>query len=352
MKAYALIEAMSNANGVAGFEKEVARVAMSHLNSDLVAKRDHMNNVFITPKKSSGDIKILLDGHLDEIGLMVQAITDKGLLKVIALGGWDPRNLLSQKMRLVTDDGVVLKGIVASKPPHFMSEAERNQAVKIDALLVDIGVSSKEDAEALGVRIGLILVPDVTFEVQTGTKTMIGKAFDNRLGCCLVVDTINEATEKGYEHVLGSLSVQEEVGGRGAEVVGNQTEADLVIVFEGTPADDTFMPASEAQGVVGKGVQIRHADNTMISHPGFTALAVKVAKERGIPYQEAVRRGGGTNGATYHIKGKGLPCIVLGVPVRYIHSHYGIATFKDYEAARELALALIEEVQKNGFPLE
>jgi putative aminopeptidase FrvX len=349
MKALAIIEAMSNANGISGFEKGAVETALSFVSESVVAEVDKMNNCFL--KQKNHDEKtptVLIDGHLDELGLLVQSITDFGQLRVINIGSWDIKNLLSQKMRLVTDDGLVLKGIVGSKPVHFLSEAERAKAVTVEDLLVDIGVSSREEAQSLGVRIGLALVPDVAFEYQSVTQTMIGKAFDNRLGCCLVVETLNECVEMDYRHVIGALSVQEEVGGRGAAVVGNVVDADLCIVFEGSPADDTFTPLGEAQGAIGKGVQIRIADRTMISHPGLTALAVRLAKEKGIPYQETVRRGGGTNGAVYHVKGKGIPCIVLGVPVRYVHAHYGITKLYDYEAAKELALAVIEYVKMNG----
>ncbi|MCK8059386.1 MULTISPECIES: M42 family metallopeptidase [unclassified Fusibacter] len=349
MKALALIEAMSNANGISGFENDAVQTALKFVNDSIDVTVDKMNNCYLVPKeKDEKSPTVLIDGHLDELGLLVQSITDSGLLRVINIGGWDIKNLLSQKMRLVTDDGVVIKGIVASKPVHFLSDSERNKPVAIEDLLVDVGVSSKEEVVGLGIRIGLALVPDVAFEYQQMTQTMIGKAFDNRLGCSLVVETLNECTAKGHRHIIGSLSVQEEVGGRGAEVVGNVVNADLCIVFEGSPADDTFTSRGEAQGAIGKGVQIRIADRTMISHPGLTRLAVRLAKEKGIPYQETVRRGGGTNGATYHIKGKGIPCIVLGVPVRYVHAHYGIAKYHDYEAARELAIAVIEYVKANG----
>lgn len=349
MKTLALIEALSNANGISGFEKDVISAAKPFISSDVEVTTDVMNNCFLTPHKND-DSKplVLLDGHLDELGLMVQAITSTGLLRVIAIGSWDIKNLLAQKMRLITDDGTVIKGIIASKPVHFMKEGEANKMPVIEDILVDVGCSTREEAIGLGIRIGMALVPDVTFENLPAQQVMMGKAFDNRLGCCLVIDTINSVMESPTHNVLGVMSTQEEIGGRGAAVAGNLKQADLAIIFEGSPADDTFVGLDEAQGVIGRGVQIRHADRTMISHPGLTALAIKLAKEKGIAYQETVRRGGGTNGAVYHTKGKGIPCVVLGIPVRYVHAHYGIAKESDYHAAKALALAIINHVTENG----
>lgn len=352
MNAKDLIEALSNANGVSGFESAVVKAARPFVGEGVDMTVDLMHNAYLTPKAADtgeGPI-VLLDGHLDELGLYVQAITAGGQLRVIAAGSWDLKNLLAQKMRLITDDGQVLKGVVASKPPHFMREGEANKPPVIEDVLVDIGCSSRQEAEALGVRLGMPLVPDVAFEALPKQGVLMGKAFDNRMGCALVVDTVNHAVAEGYTNVRGALSTQEEIGGRGAEVVGNVMApiADVAIVFEGSPADDTFTSADEAQGVIGKGVQVRHIDRTMVSHPEFTALAIRIAKAEGIPYQEAVRRGGGTNGAIYHTKGKGIPTVVLGVPVRYVHAHYGIAKYEDYEAAKALALAIVRHLKAEG----
>lgn len=349
MKTLELIEALSNANGISGFETDVISAAKPFISEDVAVFVDVMNNCFLTPHKNDMNKPlILLDGHLDELGLMVQAITATGLLRVIAIGSWDIKNLLAQKMRLVTEDGTVIKGVVASKPVHFMKEGEAGKIPVIEDILVDVGCLTREEAVGLGIRIGMALVPDVTFENLPAQQVMIGKAFDNRLGCCLVIDTVNSAIQLPAHHVLGVMSTQEEIGGRGAAVAGNMKQADLAIIFEGSPADDTFVSLDEAQGVIGHGVQIRHADRTMISHPGLTALAVRLAKENGITFQETVRRGGGTNGAVYHTKGKGIPCVVLGIPVRYVHAHYGIAKESDYHSAKALALAIISYVTENG----
>ncbi len=349
MKSIEIIEMLSNANGPSGFESQVVERAISVLDKRLSAETDMMNNCQIRQSQYD-DAKplIMLDGHSDEVGLMVQSITNNGLLRIIALGGWDVKNLIAQKVRLLLDDGKTVKGVIASVPVHFLSADARNKVPEIKDLLVDVGAASRAEVEKLGIKLGTPMVPDTVFEYQTANDVMIGKAFDNRLGCSLVVDTLNSCVEKGYQQVIGTISTQEEVGLRGAKVVGNTTKADLAIVFEGTPADDTFVEGGEAQSVLGKGVQIRLADNSMIANPRFVKKVLEIADKLGIAHQVAVRRGGGTNGGAYHLSGKGIPSVVLGVPTRYIHAHYGIAKLEDYKSAKQLALAIIDYVTNNG----
>ena len=131
------------------------------------------------------------------------------------------------------------------------------------------------------------------------------------------------------------------MGLRGAKVTAEKLRPRLAICLEGTPADDGFTPAGEAQGVLGAGVQIRHRDGSMVAHPGFVEFARTVAQKEGIPHQLAVRTGGGTNGGSIHLAPGGVPTLVLGIPVRYAHTHYGYSAAADYDAALALAGALL-----------
>ncbi len=349
MKSLEIIKMLSNANGPSGFEGQVVEKAISALNDNLVVKTDLMNNCTIAmPTIDDSKPLILLDGHSDEVGLMVQSITSNGLLRVIAIGGWDIKNLIAQKVRLLLENNKTIKGVISSVPVHFLSAEARNKLPEIKDILVDVGAASRQEVLDLGVKLGTPMVPDTEFEHQRENDVIIGKAFDNRLGCSLVVETMNSCLAENYHQVIGAISTQEEVGLRGAKVVGNTTKADLAIVFEGTPADDTFITDGEAQSIIGGGVQIRLADNSMIANPRFAKKVIEIAENAKIKYQIAVRRGGGTNGGAYHLAQKGIPSIVLGVPTRYIHAHYGIAKLQDYYTAKELAMAIIEYIAKNG----
>jgi endoglucanase len=170
---------------------------------------------------------------------------------------------------------------------------------------------------------------------------LLAKAFDNRVGCALCIEAAQLA-EKHPNTIFASGSVQEEVGTRGAMASVSLIDPDVAIVLECPPADDTpGFSRDEAQGALGRGVQIRAYDPTMIANPRFVEFAVRVAEENGIPHQLTVRQSGGTNAARIHVHERGVPTVVLGVPARYIHAHAGILHLDDYEAALRLVLAML-----------
>jgi putative aminopeptidase FrvX len=176
---------------------------------------------------------------------------------------------------------------------------------------------------------------------------MMGKAFDCRLGCAAVIDILNrvEALRPNVD-VVGTLSSQEELGLRGAQVAARRVDPDVAIILEGTPADDVFKDEETAQSVLKKGPQIRHRDNSMMANPRFVAFARQVAKKAGIPFQDAVRDSGGTNGGMVTLAGRGVPVVVLGVPVRYIHAPYGLAAIDDLNWAVTWALEIIKQLDE------
>ena len=192
------------------------------------------------------------------------------------------------------------------------------------------------------------MFPEVKMRYNEMTGIMIGKAFDNRLGTAVVIETMNRlVTEPVEVNVVGIISTQEEVGTRGAAVTAQQIEADLAIVLEGSPADDSFRESYESQGALGKGAQIRYFDRTMISHPRFTRMVKQLAIDTNIPHQVAVRKGGGTNAGRYHLAGRGIPSTVLGIPVRYAHTHYGISQISDYESVKALVMAVLRNFDQS-----
>lgn len=344
MDSIKLIEALTNANGISGFEKEVIQVAKSFIDLEkLTFEKGGLGNAYIRQRVNVGKPLLLLDGHTDELGFMVQSITLKGLMKIVPIGSWDSRNIPTQKVRVFTEKKGWVTGIFASKPPHFMTEEEKNQKVSMEKLLIDIGAVSREEVvEVFGLEVGAPVVPDVAFERLTPDKLM-AKAFDNRIGCALVMDLMNYFKDTELEvELAGSLTSQEEVGTRGARVAASELKPTIAIVFEGTPADDNFTDPAEVQGGIGLGAQIRHRDNSMITNPEMVRFARRIAKENGIPFQDAVRTGGGTNGGVYHMSEQGIPSIVIGVPVRYAHTHYGIISYKDYVSAFDWAVAIIQ----------
>lgn len=176
---------------------------------------------------------------------------------------------------------------------------------------------------------------------------MLGKAFDNRLGCAAVLESMKELKDESLDvDVVGSLSCQEEIGERGALTTRDVIKPDIAICFEGCPADDTFAPDYMIQTALKKGPMLRHYDQSMITNPRFQRFSLELGRELGIPVQESVRTGGGTNGGVIHTSNGGVPVIVIGVPVRYIHSHHGFASMEDYKNSVKLAVEIVKRLDK------
>lgn len=351
---YERIKKLSEAFGPAGFEEEVARLIPSIYKGDKALESDTMNNVYLGLGDKKG-LRVQLDAHIDEVGFMVSYLADNGMLGLQALGGWVEYNLPSQSFLIRNRRGEFIPGIVASKPPHFMGEEERKSGLRLDHLMVDVGASSRKEVEELGIGIGSPMVPEVAFRAFPQRELILGKAFDCRLGVAALLEVCEKLeNEELAVEVLGALSTQEEGGLRGASITARRVKPDLALVFEGCPADDSFLVPPRAQTLLHQGPMLRHVDRGMLTHPGFQSFALEVARSRGIAHQEAVRSGGSTNGSPIHLSGEGVPTIVLGIPVRYIHSHFGYASVKDYRATVELAVeivkALNEEVYRSFKP--
>lgn len=349
-----LISDLSNANGISGFEDGVVK-KLGQCAKDLGSvEEDSLRNLYIYRNENDGKrLKVQLDAHSDEVGFMVQAIRPNGTLQILPIGGWVSVNIPAHRMRVRNADGNYILGITASKPPHYMTEAERNAALNLKDITIDIGAVSKEDAvEHYNIRIGEPVVPEAFFEYDETNDLMIGKSFDCRLGCGAMIDTLKELKGKKLNvDVIGAVAVQEEVGARGVTLTCQKVKPDIAIVFEGCPADDTCVNEYEVQTAIKKGPMLRHMDAKMITNPRYLRYALDLCEQLSIPVQEAVRRSGYTNGSAIHLSNHGVPTIVIGIPVRYAHTHYGISTFFDYEnavkLAKEILLRLDEKIIKS-----
>ncbi|RCW83479.1 putative aminopeptidase FrvX [Halanaerobium sp. DL-01] len=350
MKSIDLIEDLSNANGISGFEDEVLEVIRDYVGDDLMVKEDKLRNLYLYHKNFDKTKPVLmLDGHSDEIGFMVKSINKNGTLKFITIGGWYSQNVLAHKVRIRNKDGKYVKGIVASKPPHFMTDEEKNKVIKINEMVIDIGAVNREEVlRDYRIEAGAPIIPDVEFEYDEDREIMTGKAFDNRLGTACVVEIMKELKDDQLDiNIVGALSAQEEVGTRGAEITARTVKPDLAVVFEGTPADDTFKDEYDAQAKLKSGPQIRHIDVSVIASPRFTKFARRTAKKNDIPFQDAVRVGGGNDGGKIALSSSGIPTIIIGVPARYAHTHYGISSFEDYKNTVRWSTEIIKALNRD-----
>lgn len=357
------IISLSNAPGASGFEKEVSKLIKDECSDLGMVEIDKMNNVYLDRKENKAGldykidfndkkrrIRVMLDAHIDEVSFIVQAVLPNGCLKVLPLGGWVASNIPAHTVDIMTKSGSYIKGVFASRPPHFMSEEEKKKQISIEDIILDIGSTSYEETLERGVYIGAPVVPSVKCTYDQEYDLFLGKAFDCRSGCASLIESLKEL--KGIDldvDVFASFASQEEIGERGAMVTVNRIRPDIALVFEGCPADDTFPSKTPAQTRLKKGPMLRHFDCSMITHPGFQRLALDLAEKNGIACQEAVRSGGGTNGGIIHTSGRAVPCIVIGVPVRYAHSHYCYTSLFDHKEAAKLAKVILQELNNELF---
>lgn len=345
-----LLEKCSNAAGVSGFEDEIRSIIAAELADCGTITYCRNGNLICEKPGPAGSPTVALIAHMDEIGFMVQGVTADGFLLLVPLGGWWNHTLPSQRVQVITRDGRKIPGQIGTKPPHLLPESQRKQVMPDDALFVDVGASGKEEVEALGIRLGCCVVPDVQLQPLGVEHRWMGKAFDNRAGVYTMIRTMQLIKDMQLPCTVRAIAtVQEEVGTRGARALQDENVPDFAIILEGPPADDTFGQNTTCrQGVLGKGVQIRLYDPTNITPPAFADFVLDTAANHGIPHQATVRRTGGTDAAASYPNWHGTPAIVFGVPTRYIHSHNGIIDARDLSAAVQLTTKVLENILSFG----
>jgi len=338
-----LLREISELPGVSGFEGEVRKYIAEKMQGISQVSTDNLGSVICKKVGSSESPKIMMAGHMDEIGMMVTLITKEGFLKFQTLGGWWTQVMLAQRVQVMTRKGPVL-GIIGSKPPHILKPDERNKPVETYDMFIDVGASSKEDAEGMGITPGDPVVPVSPFAVMTNPKYLMGKAWDNRLGCLIGMEVVKNL--QGVDHpntVYAVSTVQEEVGLRGAQTTVHTINPDIGFALEvDIPGDTPGVKEHEAQAKLGKGPSIMLYDRSMIAHKGLRDFVIDTAKAAGVPLQFNSMPGGGTDAGPIHTNQSGVPSLVVAVPTRYIHSHAGIIHRDDVDAA----IALMTEVCK------
>jgi putative aminopeptidase FrvX len=343
-KGIELLQKLSQAHGASGQEGGVRRIFRTELGKGV--STDRAGNIYCERKGSSGSPRILIAAHMDEVGLMVQTIMADGLIRFLVLGGWWAHTLLAKRVRILTREGTEVPGVIGAKPPHFLSEAEREKVMQIEDMFIDVGARDAGEVQSFGIRLGDTIVPDSPFARMRNPDLLLSKAFDDRAGLSLVVHAALESREMTHPNtIIFAGTVQEELGMRGAKAAAWSANPDLAIVAEGSPADD--LPGTsreERQGAIGSGPQIRFMDSSAIANRKFIEFVIETAEKNGIPYQLAVRRKGGTDAAPIHLHASGVPTVVVAVPSRYVHTHNTIIDISDYTSTLKLILKLVETI--------
>lgn len=343
-----LLESLSNAHSVSGYEDEVREIFIAETEGTGTLGADRTGSIY--REKGTAGPRVLVTGHMDEVGFQVQAITSDGFIKFRALGGWWSHTLPAQRVFIKTEAGNKVLGLIATEPVHFLPESKRSQVVPLTSMFIDVGATSREEVASWGIALGDPVAPATEFVESAKKGRYIGKAFDNRVGMAGAIEVLKAFENEEHPNVLiGAGTCQEEVGLRGAKTLAHKVKPDVAIVLEGPPADDLpGYPRDTGQGLLGEGVQVRLSDPSALMNPRLGKLVKEVAEKEGIPFQLTVRTSGGTDAGSFHLSGDGVPSIVLGVPARYIHSHQSMIELGDYTAMLDLSIALVKALDEEA----
>lgn len=344
-----MLKDLTDAKGIPGNEREPREVMKKYITpyADEVTT-DGLGSLVAKKIGKADGPKIMVAGHLDEVGFMVTKIDDKGFLRFQTVGGWWSQVMLAQRVTIVTSKGDVT-GVIGSKPPHILSPEARKKPVEIKDMFIDIGASSREEATEFGVRPGDQVVPYFEFTVMNNEKMLLAKAWDNRIGCAIAIDVLKMLKDADHPNVVyGVGTVQEEVGLRGARTSAQFIQPDIGFgVDVGIAGDTPGLTEKEAMSKMGEGPQIILYDASMVSHKGLRDFVTGVADELDIPYQFDAMAGGGTDSGAIHLTANGVPALSITVATRYIHSHAAMLHRDDYEHAVKLIAEVIKRLDEN-----
>ncbi|RDI71149.1 M42 family metallopeptidase [Halopelagius longus] len=332
-----LLKELTETSGVPGYEDRVRDVVRREFESSVDEVRsDAMGNVVGTIE-GDGDYSVAVAAHMDEIGFMVRHVTDDGFVQLDALGGWDPRVLKAQRVRIHTEDGDV-PGVIGSPPPHTLSEEEKEKDPKVEDVHVDVGLSAEDANEAVSVG-DLVTMEQTTVEMG---ETVTGKALDDRI-CLFSMLEAAKRIEDPDVTVHFAATVQEEVGLRGAKALGVDIDPDLAIALDVTVAND--VPGFEAGDHVtelGEGTAIKLKDGSVITSPKVHRRLRSVAEDADIPHQMEILPAGGTDTAGFQNTHGAKPVGAISVPTRYLHTVTESAHVADVDATIDLLTAFLE----------
>ncbi|MGB9176008.1 MAG: M42 family metallopeptidase [Methanoregula sp.] len=337
-----LLRKLSNAHGVSGSEGSVYSVIRKELKGHVDEIREDPLGNLIAVKKGN-KFKVMLAAHMDEIGLMVKYIDEKGFIRFVALGGWYGPTLYNQRVVLHTVGGPVF-GVIGGKPPHMMDEEERKKVIKIDDMFIDVGATNRDEIEHLGIDVGTPITIDREFR-ELANSRVTGKAFDNRAGVAMLIKTLQ--TMKSPLTVFGVFTVQEEVGLKGARTSAYTIEPDIAIATDVTiPGDHPGIEMKDAAVEMGKGPVITIVDSSgrgLIADRRVVKWLKDAADAHGITVQMEVGTGGTTDATAIHLTKGGIPSTTVSPPTRYIHSPVEVLDLQDIEAGVKLLVAALKK---------
>lgn len=329
---FELLSKLCNLDATSGDEKSVRDFIINEIKNYCDFKIDNLGNIIVFKEgKNRSAKRLMLDAHMDEVGLIITAITDDGFLKFKTVGGIDVSALMFRSVKINNK----VNGAISGKPIHLISSDERKKLPPENSLYIDIGAASKEEALkhiSLGDRAVLC------GEYKDVGDSIISKALDDRIGCAVLIKLIKEFDEYDF---YASFSVQEEVGLRGAKVSAFAINPDSAIVIEGTTAADISGVAEENKVCkLGNGVAVSFMDGATVYDKNYYNFAMS----SGIKCQPKSAVAGGNNSGAIHLSREGVKTIALSLPTRYIHSASSVADKEDCENLFELVKFMMDGI--------
>lgn len=339
-----LFKTFSELNGISGLEDELAKYLYTHFKTlGLPIVTDHLGSIFAyKASKVNNAKKVMIIGHMDEIGFIVTEITSNGMVKLSGVGGINPLTMTSQRLALKTKQNTYIYGAIDATPPHLLKGV--NQGVpSVQSLFADFGFLSKEEAKLAGVYLGAMVTFDAPFKVLNQGKRILGKAFDNRYSLVMIISVLKTLLKKElpYDLYLGA-TVQEEVGTRGAITSAHKIKPDLAIVLDCSPARDSSGDTSEL-GQLGGGLLLRFIDASMIARPTLLAYQEKMATRAKVKVQ-FYQSPGGTDAGAVHKQAEGVMTLTHCIVARSIHSPSTILDTDDFLSSKKTLLAILNDL--------
>lgn len=345
-----MMKRLTMANAISGDEKATRIIMREYMEpyADTI-ETDKLGSLIAIKNGVTNGPKIMIAGHLDEIGFIVSRITEEGYLKFQTIGGWWGQNMLAQRVTITTREGKEYIGIIGSIPPHALTPEERNKPANIQQMFIDLGVDNKSEVEKLGIRQGDAITPYFETQKMANDKYLLAKAWDNRVGCLIAIEVLKQLKGEQTPNTIYSVAtVQEEVGRRGAETSSYKIQPDIGFSVDVTlgktlgTSDDKILPS------LGQGPALGMFDAAMLGHRELRYFVEDVAKEEGIPVQLDIIAGGATDGSKIHLSHEGAPTINISIPSRYIHSNVSIIHQDDVDNAIKLIVAVCKKLDQQA----
>lgn len=339
-----LLQTLADAPGPPGFEEPVRKIMVERM-KPLSGKISYDGLGSVIAVQGSAGPRIMVDAHMDELGGVIRRVTADGYLTMQMLGGWFDQALVDQRWIIIGSKGAV-HAVTGIRDIHIVPADERNKVFPRDSLMLDVGAKNAAEVAAMGLEPGDPVAPDAPFELLNGTQNYLGKAWDDRVGCAVLIAAMQKLAHAAHPNqIFWVATVQEEVGLRGAHTASDVVRPEIGIAIEGgVTRDSPGVRPEEAQELLGGGPALFLYDASELPNRKLVALVKQVAKQKNIPLQIDLIQGYGDDSAEMQKSNGGAPTVNLVVPVRYTHAHNGIMNRGDFDKMVDLVVATLQSL--------